>query len=104
MGSRRSVAKGRVLGSVELDETGAARRRLAVPRHPDAHRVRAELALPAHDAERVARPLERVVVDADEQLPRRRVRPGQPDQSDGETEPRKDCRKTRHPVAHTVRR
>jgi hypothetical protein len=31
-------------------------------------------------------------------------RPEEPDQDEGETKPRSDCRMTRQPVAHTVRR
>jgi hypothetical protein len=65
--------------ALQLDDPGCVRRALALPRHPHAHRIRSELALPAHDAERIGRPLERVVVDAHEERTLRVRRPEEPD-------------------------
>jgi hypothetical protein len=53
---------------LELVEPRARRPGFAVPRHPDTHGLRTECPLPRDDAERVPRPLERVVRDADEQV------------------------------------
>ena len=50
----------------ELDAAHGGRRDLAAPRHPHAHRVRADRLLALHDGERERRPLERVVVHADD--------------------------------------
>ena len=92
---------------------------VASPLHgtQSAHGLHAERPLPANDAERVGRPLERVVVDAHEQSrgrPRpqrepRRCRRDDEQQRSGDqppldTSPRTDCRSTRQPVATTVRR
>ena len=44
-----------------------ARSRFASPRHPDADRLRAERLLAPDDRERERRPLQRVVVDTDEE-------------------------------------
>ena len=109
------------LRSLQLVEACAFGPRLAVPRHPDAHGLRTERLLPAHDGERVTRPLERVVGDSDEQMRRARRRrrtqdddrrddpcDGKEDEGDGQTpgdgRPRSDCISTRQPVAKTVRR
>ncbi len=122
------VARG-LGGAGELDPADRARSRAAVPRHPDAHGIGAERALAPDDRQRVGRPLERVVVDADEQ----RVRPrdgragperaveqdragrqygdGREPGEDGDqapafrpVTPSSDWRRTRHAVAITVRR
>ena len=68
--------------------------------------IRPERLLPAHHADGVGRPLQRVVVDADDQPALGRRGPREPDDQpdEGETKPRKDCLTTRQPVAHTVRR
>ncbi len=111
----------RLLCACELVQPRSVRLEFAVPRDPDANGVSAEALLRSDDGERLRRPLERVVVDADEQ-PRRRGRvrrEGQPradadqdergrgepeSQPSGRTRPRADCLITRHPVAATVRR
>ncbi len=104
-------------GARQLDEHRGGRPPLAVPGHPNAHRLRSELALPANDSERIGGPFQRVVVDTHEQ-PRsghRSQREPRCDRSDEEeqdgcdqppldTRPRSDCRSTRQPVATTVRR
>jgi hypothetical protein len=107
-----------LLRAGELVESRACRLRLALPRNLDAHRPRTECLLPADDAEGVRRPLERVVVDADEEMrlllrlrPQREPGPEAEhrkqqagDQSPRDTRPRSDCLSTRQPVAKTVRR
>ena len=111
---------GRVLRAAQLVEPRAGRLRLAVPRNPEADRLRPERVLPANDAERILRPLERVVGDADEQVRlagcggRAKHDDRRDDACDGEEErdgqsprdarPRSDCIRTRQPVANTVRR
>ena len=108
-------------GAAELVEPRARRPGLAVPRHPEPNRLRAECTLPANDRERVLRPLERVVGNAHEQVRLTRRRRRAPcdderdhdhgdgeqessDQSPRDTSPRSDCISTRHAVAKTVRR
>ena len=110
---------GKWLKATQLDDACAHRERFAVPRHPHAHGLRTERALPAHDAERVRRPLERVVGNADEQPPLgrgaraqhepdadagRSEREQQRGQSPPDASPLSDCVSTRQPVATTVRR
>jgi hypothetical protein len=95
----------RLLRALQLDDARRIRHAFTGPRHPHAHGVGAELALPAHDGRGLRRPLQRVVVDADEEAWPHVRGPQQPDgQSDRKNKPRSDCRTTRHPVAHTVRR
>jgi hypothetical protein len=66
----------------ELGHARAGRLCLAVPRHPEADRLRAKRLLPANDTERIRRPLQRVVIDTHEQSWRRRG---------PQRKPRRDC-------------
>ena len=106
-----------LLGTCELGGHRPRQPQLAFPRHPDPDRLDAERLLPSNDAEWVGRPLQRVVVDTDEQARMLRPRPQfepradcqrsddpDDDQSLRDATPRNDCFSTRNPVATTVRR
>ena len=119
-GERDHGVRRRLLRPGQLVAADRSRRRLPRPGHPDPHSVRAVPPLSGDDPERIRRPLERVVVDSDEQPARRRRDDEQPHgdrrKGDGEEDgagdcqpsrrsnPCSDCLSTRQPVARTVRR